>query len=190
MAVDVDGLRPGTWTGCAGIACTACGGEPAAPDFVHRLRRGRAIIRKSPSPLARRRRPPAPAAGRLTYPRRRRVHVPRPQAVHVHDPGRRPPTCTATSTAPLAPKARRSRPVRFRSAPCGRNRGTEGRHVSLLRAWLRLGSPSRSFNRARAPPLSLARDLVARAGRQRSLVEVEQRRGRATVQHDAHGDHR
>jgi hypothetical protein len=38
--VDVDGLRLGDVDRLRRRACTACGGEPAAPEVVHRLRRG------------------------------------------------------------------------------------------------------------------------------------------------------
>jgi hypothetical protein len=37
---DVDGLRPGDVDRLRRGSCTACGGEPAAPEVVHRLRRG------------------------------------------------------------------------------------------------------------------------------------------------------
>jgi hypothetical protein len=98
--------------------CTACGGGPAAPDVVHRLRRGPAAVSLCLAPLQA---STEPAEGRLTFTesRRRRVHVPRPKAGSPSpgraegactSPGRKPCACTATftATAPLAPQARRS----------------------------------------------------------------------------------
>jgi hypothetical protein len=40
VTVDVDGLRPGDVDRLRRRSCTACGGEPAAPGSVHRLRGG------------------------------------------------------------------------------------------------------------------------------------------------------
>jgi hypothetical protein len=106
----------GTWAGCAGgrgRGCaadwwTACGGGPAAPGDVSRLRRNDVNACGGIAPGARARTRAKPVLPR-------RAHGFRPKACA---PFRAEGACTFTSTAtaPLAPTARCSRPFRFGEA--------------------------------------------------------------------------
>ena len=117
-------------TGAAGL------GSRAASTLVNSTFPEQAT-RKSPSPLSpRRRRPPT---------RAQPAHVIRAEgASTATSPGRRPSTCTATSTAtaPLAPKARRSRPFRCARFRIERRGCTEGRHASFCDFGCVLAAPA------------------------------------------------
>jgi hypothetical protein len=156
VAGDVNGLRPGDVNRLRRRSCTACGGEPAAPEVVHRLRRGRAIIRKVKVPFS-------PAAGVRRHPRRRRVHVrpvegrltsPAPKA-RPRPPGRRPAHVHGHGSARAEGAAFTT--ASLRSASFRADGGTGRRHDSLLRAWPRFGSPGGQRDSALRPIPAAAR---------------------------------